>query len=81
MHRKFEGKESAAAYSPKPEVTDRQPSDVKFPRMAAAQGDAADDQPADCESGKCQKAAGESTQGDSAESQRPAASVFPLSQS
>jgi hypothetical protein len=62
-HRKIRGKESAAAYSSEPEITDGEPPDVKFPRVAAAYRKTADHQPANCESGKRKKAESESARG------------------
>jgi len=55
---------SAAAYSPKPEITDCKPADLEFPGMAAAQDKIADDEPADRESAEREKAACESPCGD-----------------
>lgn len=66
---------SAAAYSAKPQIADCQPPDVKFPRVATSERQSPDCQPANSNGSEGQKAAGEGTDGDRAESEWSAVSA------
>lgn len=67
-----------ATYSAEPQIANSQPPDMKFACLAAAHRNATDDEPPDRERSECKKPAGDRTERDGADCERPRARALRL---